>query len=84
MDLTAITLCMDHKLPLIVLNFWDDHSLMDAVLGKPVGTLIDGDKRRSATSQTGAGLVWFAAFIPASRLLVSGRWRIGIGSPAGR
>jgi uridylate kinase len=43
MDLTAITLCMDHQLPLIVLNIWDDHSLMDAVLGKPVGTLIDGE-----------------------------------------
>ncbi len=43
MDLTAITLCMDHKLPLIVLNIWDDHSLIDAVLGKPVGTLIDGE-----------------------------------------
>jgi uridylate kinase len=43
MDLTAITLCMDHKLPLIVLNIWDDHSLLDAVLGKPVGTLIDGE-----------------------------------------
>ncbi len=43
MDLTAITLCMDHKLPLIVLNVWDDHSLLDAVLGKPVGTLIDGE-----------------------------------------
>jgi uridylate kinase len=43
MDLTAITLCMDHKLPLIVLNIWDDHSLQDAVLGKKVGTLIDGE-----------------------------------------
>jgi uridylate kinase len=43
MDLTAITLCMDHKLPLIVLNIWDNHSLLDAVLGKPVGTLIDGE-----------------------------------------
>jgi uridylate kinase len=43
MDLTAITLCMDHRLPLIVLNIWDDHSLLDAVLGKPVGTLIDGE-----------------------------------------
>ncbi|RPJ02010.1 MAG: UMP kinase [Chloroflexi bacterium] len=43
MDLTAITLCMDHHLPLIVLNVWDDHSLLDAVLGKTVGTLIDGD-----------------------------------------
>jgi uridylate kinase len=43
MDLTAITLCMDHKLPLIVLNIWDEHSLQDAVRGKPVGTLIDGE-----------------------------------------
>lgn len=43
MDLTAITLCMDHKMPLIVLNIWDDHSLMDAVLGKPVGTRVNGD-----------------------------------------
>jgi uridylate kinase len=42
MDLTAITLCMDHHIPLIVLNVWDDHSLIDAVLGKTVGTLIDG------------------------------------------
>lgn len=40
MDLTAITLCMDHKLPLIVLNIWDDNSLLEAVLGKPVGTLV--------------------------------------------
>ena len=43
MDLTAITLCMDHKLPLIVLNIWDEHSLLNAVLGQPVGTLIDGE-----------------------------------------
>ena len=43
MDLTAITLCMDNQLPLIVLNVWDDHSLIDAVLGKPVGTYISGD-----------------------------------------
>ncbi len=42
MDLTAITLCMDHHLPLIVLNIWDDHSLIDAVMGRKVGTLIDG------------------------------------------
>jgi uridylate kinase len=42
MDLTAITLCMDHKQPLIVLNIWDKNSLLDAVLGKQVGTLVDG------------------------------------------
>ncbi len=43
MDLTAITLCMDNKQPLIVLNIWEEHSLRDAVLGKPVGTVIDGE-----------------------------------------
>jgi len=43
MDLTAITLCMDNKQPLIVLNIWDDHSLVDAVMGRPVGTLVDGE-----------------------------------------
>lgn len=43
MDLTAITLCMDNHLPLVVLNIWDDHSLIDAVMGRKVGTLIDGD-----------------------------------------
>jgi len=43
MDLTALTLCMDHKLPVIVLNIWDNHSLLDAVLGKAVGTLVDGE-----------------------------------------
>ncbi len=44
MDLTAITLAMEYNVPLIVLNIWDDHSFMDAVLGKKVGTLIvNGD-----------------------------------------
>lgn len=41
MDLTAITLCMDNKMPLIVLNIWEEHSLLDAVLGKPVGTRVN-------------------------------------------
>jgi uridylate kinase len=43
MDLTAIALCMDHKMPLIVINIWDDQSLLDAVTGKRVGTLVDGE-----------------------------------------
>ncbi|MBN2304133.1 MAG: UMP kinase [Anaerolineae bacterium] len=43
MDLTAITLCMDHQLPLIVLNIWDDQNLLKAVMGEPVGTLVSGD-----------------------------------------
>jgi uridylate kinase len=40
MDSTAISLCMDNKLPIIVLNLWQEDSLIEAVLGKRVGTLI--------------------------------------------
>lgn len=40
MDLTAIALCMDHNLPLIVLNFWEDGTLEQAIMGQPVGTYI--------------------------------------------
>ncbi|NUQ38382.1 MAG: UMP kinase [Caldilineales bacterium] len=40
MDSTAITLCMDHDLPIIVLNLWQAGSLEAAVLGQTVGTLI--------------------------------------------
>jgi len=40
MDSTAITLCMDHDLPIIVLNLWQEGSLEAAVLGQNVGTII--------------------------------------------
>jgi uridylate kinase len=40
MDSTAISLCMENKLPIMVLNLWDENSLKDALLGKPVGTLV--------------------------------------------
>lgn len=40
MDSTAMTLCMDHELPIIVLNLWTEGSLEQAVLGEPVGTLV--------------------------------------------
>ncbi len=40
MDSTAMTLCMDHELPIIVLNLWTEGSLEKAVLGEPVGTLV--------------------------------------------
>lgn len=42
MDSTAISLCMDNNLPIIVLNMWKGDSLMDAVMGKTVGTTISG------------------------------------------
>jgi len=40
MDSTAITLCMDNDLPIIVLNLWQEDALMRAVQGENVGTLI--------------------------------------------
>jgi uridylate kinase len=40
MDSTAISLCMDNKLPILVLDMWQSDSLTRAVLGEPVGTEI--------------------------------------------
>jgi uridylate kinase len=40
LDSTAISLCMDNQMPIIVLNLWQDGSIKRAVLGEEVGTLI--------------------------------------------
>lgn len=40
MDSTALTLCMEHDLPIIVLDLWQPNSVEQAMLGQPVGTLI--------------------------------------------
>ena len=40
MDSTAITLCMENNLPILVLNLWDPHALVAALKGEVVGTLI--------------------------------------------
>ena len=40
MDSTAITLCMDNKLPILVLDLWQENSLLRAVRGEKVGTII--------------------------------------------
>ncbi|MFO8036299.1 MAG: UMP kinase [Anaerolineales bacterium] len=40
MDSTALSLCMDNKLPILVLNMWDPHALKNGILGKKVGTLV--------------------------------------------
>lgn len=42
MDSTAVTLCMENNLPILVLNFWDTQALTSALYGKPVGTLVNG------------------------------------------
>jgi uridylate kinase len=40
MDSTAITLCMENKLPILVLNLWDSTALERALRGEQVGTLV--------------------------------------------
>jgi len=42
MDATAITLCMDNNLPILVVDLWKEDSLRRALLGEPVGTLVHG------------------------------------------
>ena len=41
MDSTAISLCMENDLPILVLDFWQEDALKRGLLGKVVGTLID-------------------------------------------
>lgn len=40
MDSTAISLCMDNNLPILVVNLWDPTALERAVRGEKVGTLV--------------------------------------------
>lgn len=40
MDSTALTLCMDNDLPIIVLDLWQPDSVEQAVQGMPVGTFV--------------------------------------------
>jgi uridylate kinase len=42
MDSTAVSLCMDNKLPILVLNLWDPQALLRALQGEEVGTLLTG------------------------------------------
>lgn len=40
MDSTAITHCMENKIPILVLNLWDQTALTNALLGEKVGTIV--------------------------------------------
>ena len=40
MDSTAVTLCMENNLPILVLNYWDKKALVGALHGESVGTLV--------------------------------------------
>ena len=40
MDSTAVSLCMENKLPILVLNLWDEEALPQALRGAKIGTLV--------------------------------------------
>lgn len=40
MDSTAVSLCMENNMPIVVLNFWQKDSVKDLLLGETVGTTI--------------------------------------------
>ncbi len=40
MDATAISLCMENHMPLMVLNLWEEGSLQKALTGEKIGTLV--------------------------------------------
>ncbi len=41
MDSTALTLCMDNNMPIVVLNLWQNGSLRKTALGETIGTLVN-------------------------------------------
>lgn len=43
MDTTALSLCMDNKLPIIVFDSEAKDGILKAVLGKPIGTLVTSE-----------------------------------------
>jgi uridylate kinase len=40
MDSTALSLCMDNDMPILVMGLWGENSLLKAVRGDSVGTLV--------------------------------------------
>jgi uridylate kinase len=42
MDATAVSLCMDNKLPMIIFNLTEAGNIRRVVLGDPIGTIIKG------------------------------------------
>ena len=44
MDSTALSLCMDNQLPIIVFDLQAPYSIDRAVSGEPIGTLVHGEE----------------------------------------
>ena len=44
LDSTAVSLCMDNEMPIVVFDMNDGDNIFRAALGEPVGTLIHGGR----------------------------------------
>jgi uridylate kinase len=53
MDSTAISLCQDNRLPILVFNMTTPGNIRRVVLGEPLGTLVV-DERREPRAPEGA------------------------------
>jgi uridylate kinase len=45
MDATAVSLCMDNDLPIVVFDLMGEGNVARAVLGEPIGTLVSRNGR---------------------------------------
>jgi uridylate kinase len=50
MDMTAIGMCLENKLPILVFNFKREGNIERAVAGEPIGTWVSGGPRPRASS----------------------------------
>jgi uridylate kinase len=47
MDSTAVTLCMENRLPIIVFNLKEKDNIKRIVCGEALGTVVEGDRVRA-------------------------------------
>ncbi len=52
MDVTAISMCMDRRLPIIIFNLREDGNIVRAVRGAPIGTIVDGGTEPPSRSKS--------------------------------
>jgi len=45
MDSTAISLCMDNRLPIVVFNLMEKGNIKRVVRGEEIGTLVSAERR---------------------------------------
>jgi uridylate kinase len=50
MDLTALSMCMEHNLPVVVFNFKEEGNICKVVAGESIGTLVNNPKDNAVTN----------------------------------